>query len=137
VVPRGQADAIGVFQVQRLDPIFRTANWGFALGSPYWGTGLFTEAAHLLLRFAFDTVGVRRLEARTALANGRGNGALRKVGAVREAHLRQSFLLGGGYSDDFLWAIIDEDWRRSAAREASTVEPAVVEPAPIPAIGSI
>jgi RimJ/RimL family protein N-acetyltransferase len=115
VVPDGQPDAVGVFQLQQLDPTFRTAEWGFALGSPYWGTGLFAEAAQIVLEFAFDTIGVHRLEARTAMANGRGNGALRKVGAVREALLRRSFLLGGAYSDDFLWAVLAEDWRRARA----------------------
>ena len=37
-----------------------------------------------MLDFAFETVGVHRLEARSAVANGRGNGALRKMGAVQE-----------------------------------------------------
>jgi ribosomal-protein-alanine N-acetyltransferase len=114
VVPDGQQAVVGIFQMQQLDATFRTAEWGFALGSPYWGTGAFSDAAELVLRFAFETVGVKRLEARTVGANGRGNGALRKVGAVLEAHLRRSFLLGGaGYTDDFLWAILEDEWRQS------------------------
>src|SRR5207248_661486 len=39
--------AIGLFQVRQLEPGFGTAEWGFALGSAYWGTGLFHEAAEL------------------------------------------------------------------------------------------
>ena len=102
--------AIGIFQLRQLEPGFGTAEWGFALGSAYWGSGVFEEGAELLLRFAFTTVGVHRLEARAAVRNGRGNGALRKIGAVQEGLLRKSFLKDGEYLDQALWTLLDEDW---------------------------
>lgn len=110
VVPQGMSTAIGLFQVKALDPTFSTAEWGFALGSPYWGTGLFMGGARLVLDFAFETVGIHRLEARAAVQNGRGNGALRKLGAVREGVLRGSFLRHGQYHDQALWSILETDW---------------------------
>jgi [ribosomal protein S5]-alanine N-acetyltransferase len=110
----GHDTAIGIFQVRETEPGFSTAEWGFALGSAFWGSGLFQEGAELVLRFAFDTVGVHRLEARAALKNGRGNGALRKVGAVQEGVLRRSFLRNGEYLDQALYSIVDDDWRESA-----------------------
>ena len=103
--------AIGIFQLRELEPGFGTAEWGFAIGSPYWGTGVFQEGAELLVSFAFDAVGVHRLEARAAVRNGRGNGALRKIGAVQEGLLRKSFLKNGEYLDQTLWTILDEDWQ--------------------------
>jgi RimJ/RimL family protein N-acetyltransferase len=109
----GHDTAIGIFQVRETEPGFATAEWGFALGSAYWGTGLFQEGAELVLRFAFDALGVHRLEARAALKNGRGNGALRKVGAVQEGVLRRSFLRNGEYLDQALYSIVDDDWRAS------------------------
>jgi ribosomal-protein-alanine N-acetyltransferase len=114
----GHDTAIGIFQVRETEPGFATAEWGFALGSAFWGTGLFKEGAELVLRFAFETVGVHRLEARAALKNGRGNGALRKVGAVQEGVLRRSFLRNGEYLDQALYAIVDEEWRASARSES-------------------
>jgi ribosomal-protein-alanine N-acetyltransferase len=102
--------AIGIFQLRQLEPGFSTAEWGFAIGSAYWGTGVFQEGAELLVSFAFETVGVHRLEARAAVPNGRGNGALRKMGAVQEGVLRKSFLKNGEYLDQALWTILDEDW---------------------------
>jgi RimJ/RimL family protein N-acetyltransferase len=107
------AAAIGIFQVRRLEPGFATAEWGFAIGSPFWGTGSFIDGAKMVVDFAFDVVGTHRLEARSAVANGRGNGALRKVGALREGTLRKSFLRHGEYLDQALWTILDEDWRRA------------------------
>jgi N-acetyltransferase len=102
--------AIGIFQLRELEPGFGTAEWGFAIGSAFWGSGAFVDGAELLMRFAFETVGVHRLEARAALRNGRGNGALRKIGAVQEGVLRRSFLKNGEYHDQALWSIVDEDW---------------------------
>jgi ribosomal-protein-alanine N-acetyltransferase len=103
--------AIGIFQLRQLEPGFGTAEWGFAIGSAYWGSGVFQEGAELLVRFAFETVGVHRLEARAAVRNGRGNGALRKIGAVQEGLLRKSFLKDGQYHDQALWTILQEDWK--------------------------
>jgi len=111
VVPEGMDTAVGIFQVRSIEPGFGTAEWGFAIGSPYWGTGVFAEGARLVLDFAFDVVGAHRLEARAAVANGRGNGALRKIGAVQEGLLRRSFQRHGQQHDQVLWGILADDWR--------------------------
>jgi ribosomal-protein-alanine N-acetyltransferase len=115
VVPEGMTTAVGIFQVRQLDPDFGTAEWGFALGRAFWGSGLFPAAARLTVDFSFEVVGVHRLEARAAVSNGRGNGALAKIGAVKEGLLRRSFLRHGQYHDQVLWSIVRDDWRRSKA----------------------
>ena len=111
VVPTGMTTAIGIFQLRSLEPGFGSCEWGLALGSQFWGTGLFVEGARLVVNFGVDVVGTQRFEARAAVANGRGNGALRKVGAVQEGVLRRSFLRNGHYHDQVLWSILAEDWR--------------------------
>jgi [ribosomal protein S5]-alanine N-acetyltransferase len=111
VVPHGMDTAIGIFQVRQLEPGFGTAEWGFALGSGFWGTGMFMDGARLVVDFAFDVIQTHRLEARAAIQNGRGNGALRKLGAMQEGILRKSFLRNGEYLDQALWTILDEDWK--------------------------
>ena len=115
VVPNGSDAAVGIFQIRRLDPEFATAEWGFAIASGYWGTGLFQDGAKTAIDFAFDVVGVHRLEARVVVANGRGNGALRKIGAVQEGVLRKSFLRDGEYLDQTLWTILRDDWGRGGS----------------------
>jgi RimJ/RimL family protein N-acetyltransferase len=107
---KGTDTVIGLFQVRSLQPSFDVAEWGFALGSDFWGTGIFMEAAQLVLDFAFDVLGVRRLEAKAAVKNGRGNGALHKLGAVQEAILRRSFLRNGVYLDQAYWTILRSTW---------------------------
>jgi ribosomal-protein-alanine N-acetyltransferase len=110
VTVAGSDTAVGIFQVRQLDPGFGTAEWGFALGSAFWGTGAFQDGATLVLDFAFGTLGVHRLEARAAVPNSRGNGALLKMGARPEGVLRKSFHRHGQFLDQVLYALLDEDW---------------------------
>jgi len=121
VVPDGFDAAVGVFQIRQLEPGFATAEWGFAIGSQYWGLGVFEEGAQLVVDFAFTHIGTHRLEARAATQNGRGNGALAKLGAARECILRRSFLKDGEYLDQNLWTIIHEDWKRAKAIWGPTI----------------
>ena len=115
VTLQGYDTAIGIFQVRETEPGFGTAEWGFAIGSAFWGTGLFQDGAELVVKFAFETLGVHRLEARAAVKNGRGNAALQKLGAVQECVLRKSFHKNGEYLDQILYAMLDTDWRGSKA----------------------
>lgn len=109
VVPEGLKEPVGMFQVRSLDATFKLAEWGFVLGRPFWGTGLFHEAAVLVLEFAFRTVGVHRIEARAVVNNGRGNRVLERLGAKGEAVLHKAF---NRHYKQFLWAIIAEEWSR-------------------------
>ena len=106
VVLRGTDVAIGIVQIRSLEREFRTAEWGLALGRPYWGRGYFAQAAGLAMRFAFETVGVQRLEARSHVDNARANAAFRRIGAVLEGVLRETFERDGRRFDQCLWSIL-------------------------------
>lgn len=122
--------AIGIFQVRQVAPAedearqiggaVHTAEWGFAIGSPFWGTGVFEQGARLIIDFAFEQMGVHRLEARCAAKNGRGGNALRKVGATPEGVLRRALLCGGEYLDQVLYGIVRTEWQ--ARRAAATAD---------------
>jgi RimJ/RimL family protein N-acetyltransferase len=112
---------VGLIQVRALDAGFMVAEWGFAIGAPFWGTGIFAACAKQVIGMTFDTVGVERLEARAAVINGRGHGALRKLGAVEEGLLRKSFHRNGEYYDQVLWSILAVDWISVPRLQAKTV----------------
>ena len=77
---------------------FRDGRMGLCHRVRVLGHGRFIDGAKMVVDFAFDVIGAHRLEARAAVANGRGNGALRKVGALQEGILRKSFLRNGAVS---------------------------------------
>jgi len=63
VTLKGFNTAIGIFQVRETEPGFQTAEWGFAIGSAFWGTGVFEDGANLVLGFAFETLEwIKRVE---------------------------------------------------------------------------
>ena len=122
--------AIGLFQIRltastepeanQFGGVRDAAEWGFAVASPYWGTGTFQRAAELVLEFVFEQMAVHRLEARCAVKNGRGGRALAKIGAVPEGVLRKAFACGDEHLDQVLYAIVDQDWRAARERARST-----------------
>jgi len=103
-------EIVGVVQIRQLDPAFEAAEWECTLLPSARGTGAFLEAARLAGSFAFGTLNSHRLEARVLLQSGRGNGALRKLGAVQEGVLRRSVRYAGEYFDQVLWSMLKEDW---------------------------
>jgi ribosomal-protein-alanine N-acetyltransferase len=121
MVPEGYDQAVGLVQVRSITPNFSAAEWGFALGSPFWGTGVFLESARMTLDFAFQNTGVNRLEARAVAQNGRGNGALRKLGAGQEGILRGSLLKDGKHLDQIMWSILRQDWYQARAAWSAVV----------------
>lgn len=133
VTLRDHATPIGMFQIRSTVPAdghatrfgagASTAEWGFALGIPFWGTGVFPVCAALVLGFVFEHMGVHRLEARCAIRNGRGGRALVKLGAVPEGVLRQSVLCGDQHLDQVLYAVVADDWKacRDRCRAVATV----------------
>jgi ribosomal-protein-alanine N-acetyltransferase len=111
IVPAGLRDAVGIIQIRALHPLFALAEWGFVLGSAFWSSGVFEDAASHVLDFAFNTLKVHRLEARAASKNGRGNGALQKLGAITEAVLAHGLDRDGQLHEQLLWAMLADDWR--------------------------
>jgi RimJ/RimL family protein N-acetyltransferase len=114
IVPRGATEAAGLFELRQMQPGFFRAELGFFVDPAAWGTGLFFDAAGLLLDYAFRVIGIHRIEARAAVDNLRSNAALRKLGAHREGTLRAAFACGDGkLIDQDLWAIVrglDGEW---------------------------
>ncbi len=118
IVPRGSDLPIGLIHLRALGPGFSIADWGVAIGSEFWGSGIFSEAAELILDFAFGVLRTHRLEARAAICNARGNGAMKKLGAEREGVLRHAFFRNGDYLDQVIWSILREDWQKRQQEKA-------------------
>src|SRR4051812_2890402 len=124
IVPHGLDAAVGIIQIRALEPSFFTAEWGFALGSAFWSTGVFIDAANLAAEFAFTAIGVNRIEARAVTNNERAIAAIQKLGARPEAALSRAFRKGARRDTQQLWTLREEDWRQRPlmARRMSAVE---------------
>ena len=74
-------------------------------------TSINTESKYLLLKYAFEVLGVRRVQIKTDLRNEKAQHAIERLGAVKEGILRNERTLYDGYTRNaVLYSIIDEEW---------------------------
>jgi [ribosomal protein S5]-alanine N-acetyltransferase len=76
------------------------AEFGYWIGRAYWGRGIATEAAQLLVAHAFDERGLRRLEAHVFAPNAASARVLQKCGFVSEGVMRQAVVDRAGNVHD-------------------------------------
>jgi ribosomal-protein-alanine N-acetyltransferase len=86
------------------------AEVGYALSTAFHSRGLMTEALALLLADLFTNTTLERVEARCAVENDASRRVLEKNGFLREGHLRGYFKLRGRRVDNFLYALLREDY---------------------------
>jgi N-acetyltransferase len=76
-----------------------------------WGTGANTDAKYLLLRHAFEELGMRRVEFKTDAKNERARAALAALPSEFEGIHRKHMVVRDGERRDSAWyAVIDDDW---------------------------
>jgi len=68
----------------RLDHAHHHAELGYWLGVPFWGQGYATEAAHAVVDYGFDALGLHRIYASHFAPNVASGGVLRKIGMRHE-----------------------------------------------------
>lgn len=87
----------------------KRAEIGFGVARQQWGKGYAVEAARALLQYAFDTLGLRRIEAEIDPLNAASARTLERLGFVREGLLRQRWEINGVVSDSALYGLLAED----------------------------
>lgn len=113
IVPNGMDVAVGILQI-RLDRSASGAEWGFVLSNHFWSTGVFADAARMLVEFAFTTMRVQRLEARIAQRNQRAEAAVQKLGARLVSTIESSSPQGVPRDPQSVWTLREDDWRSQA-----------------------
>jgi N-acetyltransferase len=84
---------------------------GTWLDSAYWRTPVNTESKYLLLRHAFEDERVRRVQLQTDLRNLRSQRAIERLGAIKEAALRENVRLRDGYyRTSVVYGILASEW---------------------------
>ncbi len=86
------------------------AEVGYALSTAYQRRGVMPEAITLLLADLFLNTRLERIEARCTVDNDASQRVLERVGFAREGRLRKYFVLGGRRVDNYLYAVLREDF---------------------------
>lgn len=98
---------------------FQSAYLGYQVGAPFAGQGYMTEALELVLRHAFDTLRLHRLEANIQPGNRASIALVQRAGFTKEGYSRRYLKIGGRWRDHERWAIVADDWRTRKRRMRS------------------
>lgn len=101
---------IGLHKINWKD---RVATAGVALMNPaYHNKGFGTEAGHLMLQFAFETLNLHKVESRVFASNPRSIALHETLGLRREGRLRRHVFINGRYIDMFCYGVFLVQWRK-------------------------
>jgi RimJ/RimL family protein N-acetyltransferase len=89
--------------------VHRRAEIGYLLHPDWWGQGLATEAARLLIGFGFGTLDLHRIEATTGPENRASARVLEKAGMRYEGRLRENVFVRGKWRDSLSYAVLATD----------------------------
>jgi N-acetyltransferase len=105
-------EVIGSTSYLNVVPEHRRLEIGNTWNTPSaWGTGANTEAKYLLLRHAFESLGMYRVEFKTDAKNERARAALAAIPSEFEGIHRKHMVVRDGERRDSAWyAVIDDDW---------------------------
>lgn len=95
----------------------RQGEIGYIFHPDYHGRGYATECGRMLLEMGFEGAGLHRIYARCAAPNEPSWRVMERLGMRREAHFREHVLTKGEWDEEFVYAILEGEWR--AARTLS------------------
>ena len=110
VALRSDDTVIGTCTLAHVDARNRRAEIGFALRRDHWGRGYMSEATHTLLQFAFEKLGLNRVEADVDPRNEASIRLLERLGFQREGYLRERWLVDEEINDTVFYGLLRREW---------------------------
>lgn len=112
-------EPVGSVYLRDIDRTHRKAEYGIFIGEENaLGKGYGTEAAKLMIRYAFCQEGLHKLMLRVLADNGQARRSYEKAGFVEEACLKEEVFLEGAYRDVIFMAVIN----RQGGKDLYTLE---------------
>lgn len=97
---------VGGVSLLRIDRQHSRAELRVWIGRPFWGRGLATSAGFGVLKYAFDDLGLNRVQAVHLARNVRIAQVLTKLGFTREGLLREHLQRKGSFEDVVLYGLL-------------------------------
>ncbi|SDY01166.1 Protein N-acetyltransferase, RimJ/RimL family [Amycolatopsis xylanica] len=106
---------IGDLNLEYLSAEHRQGEIGFVFHPDFHGKGFAAEAAAELLRLGFEELGLHRIIGRCDGRNIASSSLMERLGMRKEAHLRENEVVKGDWTDELIFAMLEDEWK---AREA-------------------
>ena len=117
-VDRKTGQPVGSTRFGNIDCTHRRVEIGWTWLAPAWQRTPFnTEAKHLMLRHAFETLGCLRVELKTDSLNEKSRQAMLRIGCQEEGTFRNHIITASGRIRHSVWfSVIDREWPDVKAR---------------------
>lgn len=112
----GERPVIGATGLHRIEKAHGTAELGYWVSAEKWGRGYATEAAREIARFAFETLGMRRVHASHFKENPSSGRVMEKMGMRREGEAPGHVVRFGVPRDLVMYGMMAEEWRAVCGR---------------------
>lgn len=109
----------GVAAVWRYVPDVRSIEIGYWIGRHAEGRGLVKKACRAVMRHAFETLNVHRMELRCHAGNARSVALAERLGFRREGCLVRAEKLGDDWADLLVYGMLEDEWRDCDAARAT------------------
>ena len=90
----------------------RTGEFGFVFDPRHHGHGYAREAATEVLRLGFEQAGLHRIIGRADARNAASAGLMTRLGLRKEAHFVRNAHVKGEWTDEVVYAMLADEWRR-------------------------
>jgi len=105
---------------------FQSAQLGYWIDAAHVGRGLMSEAVGLMLGFAFEWLGLHRVQAAVMPANDASRRILSKRQFREEGYAERYLRIAGRWEDHLLYGLTLEEWRPEANIERQAVQGSVI-----------
>lgn len=102
------------------NPAFRSLGIGYCFHEAAWGKGYATEAVRAMLRWAYESLDLNRVEAELDTRNGASARVLEKLGFAREGLRREDCIVLGEVSDSWICGLLKRDWQPNSGTAAAS-----------------
>ncbi len=103
-------EPVGTISVVGINEKAESLQIGYCIGKEWWGKGIMTEAFSEVIRFLFEEVCARRIEARHDAKNPASGAVMKKCGLHYEGTLRKSDWNNQGICDAVYYGLLREEY---------------------------
>lgn len=96
--------------IYRIDHEIRIAQWGITLDKAFWRQGIGSEAARLLLKYAFEDLGMRKMHSVTNSGNVASVKFQESLGFLQEGRLREQEIINNQIVDQLHYGMLRQEY---------------------------
>lgn len=101
---------IGMVGLLKIIAPYRRGEIGIFIGEiDYWGKGIGTEAAKMILDYAFNVLNLYKIVAEVSVTNTRSVAIFNKLGFIEEGHLKDHEFIDGDWRDNKIFGLINKE----------------------------